>query len=90
MICTVEIFHYLPVALIALSLFSATTKAGRLLTSSVVAGLSILGLAAGAHMHIGHGEVLTSIDPCVGYFISLAVSLTVSGREMVTKLAARQ
>lgn len=89
MICSVEIFHYLPVALIALSLFSATTKFGRLFSASTIAGLSILGLAAGGHMHVAHAEPLAAIDPCVGYCVSLAVSLTVSAREIFSKLAAR-
>jgi hypothetical protein len=89
MICSVEIFHYLPVALIALSLFSATTKASRALTSAVVSGLSILGLTAGAHMHVGHGEIVTAFDPCVGYLIALTIALTVCGREIAMKLASK-
>ena len=78
--CPFEILHFAPLALIAGSvlLFKAPNKK---LLSLTVAVLSVIGLIAGEHMHTEHAMPISMIDPCVGYFVSLAVSAFVAVKE---------
>jgi len=81
--CPFEILHFVPLALILVVAFFARTVISRVSMSFVTSGLSIIGLVAGSHVHTAHAEPLTLLDPCVGYFIAIAVSFAVVIKELV-------
>ena len=73
--CPFDILHFLPLALIAVAFIVARSKIAPRALSIVVAGLSVVGLSAGAHVHTVHAEHVSLIDPCYGYVVALTVAI---------------
>lgn len=72
--CPFELLHALPLALIAGSIFLTRYNLKRKLVYTAIILLSLVGLFSGHHVHTEHSTSLSIIDPCVGYFVSIAIS----------------
>lgn len=74
MVCNIELLHIAPLFALVFAHLSSLSVAPRNL---LVSFLSIVGLAAGSHMHVDHAIPFTVFDPCVVYAITFAVSIAV-------------
>jgi hypothetical protein len=70
MICPFEILHFVPVILIAASIFAAKKLGSMFYVSLII--LSVFGLVAGSHSHAEHGAFFGAFDPCWAYNVALA------------------
>jgi hypothetical protein len=86
MYCPFDILHFLPLFLILASITLPSLKKLSIASSLSIFGISILGLIGGNHVHVEHMVAYSIIDPCYGYFISLAIS----GYNLVKSALTRQ
>ncbi len=83
MVCPFEFLHFIPLVAIVLVALFARGKFTRVGTSAIVTALSIVGLAAGGHVHTAHAEPMMLLDPCFGYMASLVIALAVVLKDLV-------
>lgn len=83
--CIFEILHFVPLALIGLSLLTPKIRSNSSF-SLMVAIFSIVGLASGGHSHIEHGAFFGIIDPCNAYLASLVLSSVMVAKSVKAKL----
>lgn len=87
--CPFDVLHFLPLALIVAAFVVAKSKLAPKALSTIIAGLSVVGLTAGAHVHTVHAEHMSLIDPCYGYMISLVVAVYTIVKSSVAVKAVR-
>jgi hypothetical protein len=85
--CVFEVLHFLPLALIVVSMVSLRGKSGVL--SIVVAALSVVGLLAGNHSHAEHAAFFGIVDPCFGYMVAIALSAVSGVKSLLAKVNAQ-
>lgn len=84
--CAFDIFHFLPLVAIVLTLVFKSTRAS---WAPVTMVLSIVGLVGGLHVHGDHHHAVEILDPCYFYTAFLAASIVAFAKKAYAVRSSR-